>query len=175
METTTATKSTITLFDKANSQLQNSIFQQSAPLAPTITSNVQEPACHAHKNLCQQRWLMWPLLKHTTHCEPHSAHIHWLVSINVQRASVNVNGCHFFCMEDFNDTSLLATSEADVGGTAVEVEPSHLYFIAFCCRVTDGSEGAAWHSGVWYRGAYKAEVWNQPTCASSHLGRWSTE
>ena len=46
-------------------------------------------------------------------------------------------------MEDFNDTSLLATSEADVGGTAVEVEPSHQYFIAFCCRVTDGSEGAA--------------------------------
>jgi len=55
METTTATKSTITLFDKANSQLQNTIFQQSAPLAPTVTSNEQEPACHAHKNLRQQR------------------------------------------------------------------------------------------------------------------------
>ena len=28
--------------------------------------------------------------------------------------------------------------EADVGGMAVEVEPSHRYFITFCCYVTDG-------------------------------------
>ena len=30
-----------------------------------------------------------------------------LVPINVQQASVNVNGCHFFCMEGFHDTPLL--------------------------------------------------------------------
>ena len=33
METTADTKSTITLFDRANCQLQNTIFQQSPPLA----------------------------------------------------------------------------------------------------------------------------------------------
>ena len=34
------------------------------------------------------------------------------------------------------------TSEMDVGGRAVEAEPSHQYFISFCCCVTDGSRGA---------------------------------
>ena len=34
------------------------------------------------------------------------------------------------------------TSEADIGGTAVEVEPSHQYPITCCCCVTDGSRGA---------------------------------
>ena len=33
-------------------------------------------------------------------------------------------------------------SEADVGGMAVEVEPSHQYSATFCCHVTDGSRGA---------------------------------
>ena len=35
------------------------------------------------------------------------------------------------------------TSEANVGGMAVEVEPSHQYPITCCCRVTDGSRGAS--------------------------------
>jgi len=34
-------------------------------------------------------------------------------------------------------------SEADDGGWAVEVEPSHQYSIMFCCCVMDGSRGAA--------------------------------
>ena len=34
------------------------------------------------------------------------------------------------------------TSEVDVGGVAVKVEPSNQYSIAFCCHVTDGSRGA---------------------------------
>jgi len=36
------------------------------------------------------------------------------------------------------------TSEADGGGMAVEVEPSHQHSITFCCCVTDGSRGAVW-------------------------------
>ena len=32
-------------------------------------------------------------------------------------------------------------SEADVGGIAVEAEPSHQYSVTFCCCVTDGSRG----------------------------------
>ena len=50
------------------------------------------------------------------------------------------------------------TSEADVGGMAVEVEPSHQYSITFCCCVTDGSRGAVWQNGVWHGSAYEAKV-----------------
>jgi len=32
-------------------------------------------------------------------------------------------------------------SEADIGGMAVEVEPSHQYSVKFCCRVTNDSRG----------------------------------
>ena len=41
-------KSKITLFDRANYQLQNSVFQQS--VVHIFASNEQEPAFHAHKN-----------------------------------------------------------------------------------------------------------------------------
>ena len=34
------------------------------------------------------------------------------------------------------------TSEANVGGMAVEVEPSDQYSVMFCCHVTHGSRGA---------------------------------
>jgi len=33
-------------------------------------------------------------------------------------------------------------SEADGGGMAGEVEPSHQYSVTFSCSVTDGSRGA---------------------------------
>jgi len=37
---------------------------------------------------------------------PHCAHIHSLVSVNIQQTSVNISGFHFFCMDEFNDTPL---------------------------------------------------------------------
>ena len=58
-------KSTITLFERANSQLQNIVFQhiQHHQLYIAI-SDEQEPACHVHKNLHHHRWpsvsqLLW--------------------------------------------------------------------------------------------------------------------
>ena len=45
-------------------------------------------------------------------------------------------------------------SEADVGGTTAEAEPSHQYSIPFCRRVTDGSRGAAWQNGIWHGSVY---------------------
>ena len=36
---------------------------------------------------------------------------------------------------------LPTTPEADVGGMAVGLEPSHQYFITIFCCVTDGSRG----------------------------------
>ena len=43
----------------------------------------------------------------THHPLLHCAHIHCLVSINVQQALMNVSGCHFFCTKKFMDTPLL--------------------------------------------------------------------
>jgi len=37
---------------------------------------------------------------------------------------------------------LSMTSEADVGGMAVEAEPASRYSGTFCCCTTDGSRGA---------------------------------
>jgi len=37
------------------------------------------------------------------------------------------------------------TSEADIGGMAVEAEPSCQYSTTFCCHETDGSRGEKWH------------------------------
>ena len=42
----------------------------------------------------------------TLHPLHHCAHIHCLVSISVQQASVSVNGYHFFSMEEFDSTPL---------------------------------------------------------------------
>jgi len=41
-----------------------------------------------------------------------------------------------------------ATSEADISGMAVGVEPSWQHSITFCCPVTDGSKGALRQNGV---------------------------
>jgi len=35
------------------------------------------------------------------------------------------------------------TPEADVGGMAIEAEPSHQYSVSFCCHMADGSRGVA--------------------------------
>jgi len=50
----------------------------------------------------------------THHPPPLCAHIHCLVSINVQEVAMNVSGCHFFYMEEFSSTPLLQhTSMSD--------------------------------------------------------------
>ena len=41
------------------------------------------------------------------HPLPHYVHIHCLVSINIQQASVNVSGCHFFHIEKVSSIPLL--------------------------------------------------------------------
>lgn len=49
-----------------------------------------------------------------------------------------------------------ATSEADVGGMTVKVEPSHQYSVTFCCRVIDGSRGPIRLDGIRHGSAYGA-------------------
>ena len=48
--------------------------------------------------------------------------------------------------------------EANLGGMAIEVEPSHQYSIKFCCCVTDGSRGAVWHNSVWHGSVYETKA-----------------
>ena len=108
MENTTDTKSTTTLFDRANSQLQNTIFQQSPPLAMHFhqwwtracmlhsSKSAAEEMTHCH---CHHCWNAPPPASLCSHC--------CLVSINIQQALMEVNRCNFFHMEEFSATPLL--------------------------------------------------------------------
>ena len=72
-------------------------------------------AVHGHPEHTLYLMSLSPQLKCTTtpHCAhmyqppPHCAHIQCLVFINIQQASRNVSGCHFFHIEEFSDTPLL--------------------------------------------------------------------
>ena len=80
-------------------------------------------------------------------------HIHTYMSC---RSSPHINAHRHTCMYIFvciyMKTALKVmpsillccptVSEVDVGGTAVEVEPSQQHSITFYCCVTDGSRGA---------------------------------
>ena len=73
----------------------------------------------------------------TCHLPPHCANIHCLVSKNVQQASMNVIGCNFFHMEQFNYTPLL-----------------HMHFhirrhfvrLLLCCHLSHGNK-IQWNTG----------------------------
>ena len=49
-------------------------------------------------------------------------------------------------------------SEADAGGMAVEVEPSHQYSVTFCCDLTDGSRGVVWQNGIGHESLYETKI-----------------
>jgi len=48
---------------------------------------------------------------------------------------------------------IMLAQQADGGGMAVEVEPSHQYSVTFCCCMTEGCRGALWQNSVWYGSA----------------------
>jgi len=51
-------------------------------------------------------------------------------------------------------------SEVDVGGITVEAQPSHWYFITFCCHVRDARRGEVWTNSIQQGSVYEAKVWN---------------
>ena len=69
-------------------------------------------ACMLH--LCKSAWTSWAWLvfhvavitAETHHSRPLYAHIHCLVSVNIQQVWINVSGCNFFQMEEFSDIPL---------------------------------------------------------------------
>jgi len=110
METTTVTKNTIILLDWANSHLQSTIFQHSHHHFHQWWT--RDCMLHTLNNLHQWRLstvTFYPLSTAEMH-HPllHCAHMYFLVSINVWKASVNVNGSSF-CTGEFSDTPLLST------------------------------------------------------------------
>jgi len=104
METTTDTKSTITSVDRANSQLKT-LFVNIVTTIGYAFSPMMKKSLHA-------MLLKFVPAEVTTvtvgaemdHPPPHSAHIQCLVSINIQQVSIHVSGCHFFHMEELNET-----------------------------------------------------------------------
>ena len=143
------TKSTMTLFDRDNSQLQNVIFQQSPPLA-NLCGWVDWDALQF---VVWQLWVaIWTwLVFHTAvataemHLSPpYCAHIHCLVSINIQQVLINVSWSWFFCKEEFNDTYLL-----------------HTYFHVICHFVAPLLPPVAWQQNVmeyWQEGSTSTAI-----------------
>jgi len=67
----------------------------------------------------------------TRHPPPHCANIHCLVSVNVQQASMNVIGCNFSHMEEFNYTPLFHTH--------FHVR-CHFVRMPLCCHLSHGNK-----------------------------------
>lgn len=75
-------------------------------------------------------WLVFHVVVATAemyHPPPRCAHIHWS-PLNVQKASENVSGCHYFCMEEFSDRPLLYTNFH---------LRCHFVRLPFCCYTTN--------------------------------------
>lgn len=95
-------KSSITLFDRENSQLQNIIFQQSLPV---MNKSLYTTLIKISTNRSDLLSLL-PLLAETHQLLSHCTHIHCLISINIHKALMNVSGCNFFHIGKFSYTPL---------------------------------------------------------------------
>jgi len=75
---------------------------------------------------------------------PHCVHIHWLVSINTQQASVNVSGCNYFCME----------GSSAFAPPALPCQPPFCHTAALLLSVPQQQHGM----GYWREGSTSAAV-----------------
>ena len=108
METTTDTKSTITQIDRANSQLQNTVFQRSHHHLLCIFASNEQELHAALIKICTSAtdplWLL-PMLKHTIH------NLTVLTATaGLHKCSSSIDECQwvpFFHMEGFGDPPLL--------------------------------------------------------------------
>ena len=102
----------------------NLVTTISHELSPAMNKSL--PAC---KNLHEQRSSTVSLITAETHhpLPPHCAHIHCLVSINVQQVSECVTGCNLFCKEEFS--APLCFIRASTSDGILSECPS----AAFCC------------------------------------------
>jgi len=97
---TTDTKTTITLFGRANSQLHNTVFQYSYVFSPAMNKSLHVMLV----KICMAIWYVACLsccCCHSWIAPPTTSLLTCLGSIYIQQASMNVNGCHFFCIRGF--------------------------------------------------------------------------
>jgi len=64
------------------------------------------------------------------------------------------------------------TSEADVGGTAIEVKPSHQYSSTLCCHVTFGSRRAVWENSICHGSTDETRVCNWISLYGKNCTHW---
>ena len=97
---------------RANSQLQNTIFQLSHHHQSVWLDELMKTLFILQCDSCAWppgTWLVFhvavTLLKHATH-HLSVLKIHCLVSINIRQETMNVRGCYFYYVEEFNSTTL---------------------------------------------------------------------
>lgn len=64
------------------------------------------------------------------------------------------------------------TSEAIVGGLAVEDETTYQYSAKFCCLAADCNRGVHWQNGILHRNAYEANVYSWITPCGKSCTHW---
>jgi len=117
MEMTTDTKRTITLLDlldRVDSQLQNTVFQQSAPICNAFLPRMNKSPHSVLSKICTSGGdplLLVSLLTRTTHC---LSVLHPLVGvITIQQASMTVIAVLFFLSHGWSNTG--TTTQKDCG------------------------------------------------------------
>ena len=89
------------------------------------------------------------------HLPPHCAHTHGLVSINIQQAAVNVNGCRFFLHGGIQCHTFIRTSMSDA-----------------ICQTAPLLPSAAWQQHAmeyWWEGPISTAI--PPTSASDIMSQ----
>ena len=98
-------------------------------------------------------YVNWCFLRQTIHLSNlANSVVSCMTRYGTIRASQKVMPPNLFCWH--------MTSKADVGGIAVEVEPSYQYSITCSCHVTDDSRGAVRRNDIWHESMYETKVWN---------------
>ena len=116
-----STKSTITLFGRANSQLQKTIFQESS-LSAVHFHQWQTSVCMPCLNKSAPVEVTAVTIAEMHYLLPHCAHVHCWVSINIWQVETNVNGGHFSAWQ--NSVAHLCSICTPVSDTIVSDCPS---------------------------------------------------
>ena len=110
MEMTIGRKNKITLFYRANSQLQNTFLNIVTMISYAFSLTINKSLHAMVVHICtsgDEPLLPSPLLKHTTHYLTTLTSTVRSPEMFIDETSVNVNRCHFFYEEKFSGTTFL--------------------------------------------------------------------
>ena len=149
METTTDTKSTIALFDRANSQLQNTVTTISYAFSLAMGKHLI-PCSKQSSPVEVTHWLATVATAEMHLSPPHCVSIHCLVSTSVQQASMNVTVCNFFpsmemlgkIQNSMTHLCFICTSVSDTILLDCPLLPSVTWqqnVVYYCCEVSSST------------------------------------